>query len=244
MSFDVEQHVRYRIANAPVNPYPFAHFYVDNVFPPEFYAQLLEDLPDTGGYEPINETGTVTNGSYDERYVCDLDKLAGERPSSPVWPAIASWLMRPAFAEFIVRKFQGAIAERFGKGRKLVLSTECRLVRDFSNYAIPPHTDSAHKLVSLLFYLPPDDSMRHLGTSIYLPRDAELRSDGSQHFRSDGFLHVARADYRPNSLFAFVRTDFSFHGVEPIADRAVERDLMLYNIYVPKVIPPTAGATA
>ena len=244
MSFDVEQHVRYRIANASVNPYPFAHFYVENVFPPEFYARLLDELPDTGGYAPINETGTVSGGAYDERYVCDLEKLAADHPQSPVWPSIASWMMRPAFSEFIVRKFQGAIAERFGKGHKLVLSTECRLVRDFTNYAIAPHTDSGRKLVSLLFYLPPDASTRHLGTSIYLPKDPGFVSDGSEHLRPDAFLHVARMDYVPNALFAFVRTDFSFHGVEPIADRAVERDLMLYNVYAPKVIAPPAGAKA
>ena len=244
MSFDVEQYVRYRIANAAVNPYPFAHCYVENVFPPAFYRQLLDELPDSGGYAPISDTGTVTRGAYDERFVCELAQLATERPSSPVWPAIASWILQPAFAEFIVRKFRGAIAERFGGGQKLVLSTDCRLVRDFTNYAIPPHTDSGQKLVSLLFYLPADASMRHLGTSIYQPRDASLRSDGSKHYGAEGFLHVARADYLPNSLFAFVRTDFSFHGVEPIADRAVERDLMLYNIYVPKVIAPADGAPA
>mgnify|MGYP003349174621 CR=1 FL=1 len=112
------------------------------------------------------------------------------------------------------------------------IDLECRLVRDFTNYAIRPHTDSGRKLVSLLFYLPPDASTRHLGTSIYLPKDPGFVSDGSEHLRPEGFLHVARMDYVPNALFAFVRTDFSFHGVEPIPDQDFKRDLMLYDVRV------------
>jgi hypothetical protein len=36
--------------------------------------------------------------------------------------------------------------------------------------------------------------------------------------------------YVPNSLFAFVRTSNLFHGVEPISENGVCRDLLLYDI--------------
>ena len=42
------------------------------------------------------------------------------------------------------------------------------------------------------------------------------------------------APYRPNSLFAFLRSDVSFHGVEPLSDRDVSsgnRDLIQYVLY-------------
>lgn len=238
MSFDVEQHVRYRIANAPVNPYPFAHFFVEEVFPPDAYRELLEALPDTAAYTPIAETGTVT-GAYDERFVFDVQARAGE--PGP-WGALAAWMSAPSFSEFIVRKFRGAIAERFGGTTQLGLRTDLRLVRDFSTYAIAPHTDTGSKLVSLLYYLPPDRAMRHLGTSIYLPRDPALRSDGAKHLAREDFHRVASMPFVPNSLFAFVRADFSFHGVEPIADAAIERDLLLYNVYATRVAGPASGA--
>jgi len=45
-------------------------------------------------------------------------------------------------------------------------------------------------------------------------------------------------EYLPNALFAFLKTDFSFHGVEPIRERDIERNLLLYNIYLRKVVVP------
>jgi hypothetical protein len=36
--------------------------------------------------------------------------------------------------------------------------------------------------------------------------------------------------YVPNALFAFMKTANSFHGVEPIQEPAVQRDLLLYDI--------------
>ena len=36
--------------------------------------------------------------------------------------------------------------------------------------------------------------------------------------------------YRPNSLFAFFKTDRAFHGVDPIADAGVARDLLLFDV--------------
>ncbi len=241
MSFDVELHVRYRIANAPVQRYPFAHFFIEDVFPQDFYRDMLARLPGAGAYTPIDETGTVGRGSYRDRHVCDLEQAVKDEASAGnerFWADLDGWLMSEDFSSLIVGKFRPAIDERFGEGVRLGVSTDCRLVRDFTNYAIPPHTDTDHKLVSLLFYLPRDDSKRHLGTSIYAPRDSGFAGDGGKHYKPELFRHVARMPYVPNALFAFLRTDWSFHGVEPIADAEVERNLMLYNIYVRKVVVP------
>jgi hypothetical protein len=38
--------------------------------------------------------------------------------------------------------------------------------------------------------------------------------------------------FLPNTMFAFVKTDHSFHGVEPIADAGVSRYLLLYDLRV------------
>ena len=44
--------------------------------------------------------------------------------------------------------------------------------------------------------------------------------------------------YAIRSYYAFLKTDFSFHGVEPIVERDIERNLLLYNIYLRKVVVP------
>jgi hypothetical protein len=104
-----------------------------------------------------------------------------------------------------------------------------------------PHTDAPHKLLSLLFYCPDDDRQKHLGTSVYLPIDPDFRCAGGPHYPHDRFTKVVTMEYRPNALFAFFKTDNSFHGVEPIREAHVLRDLMLYDIHVVSQPAPQDG---
>ena len=249
MSFDVEGHVHYRIANTPLLEHPFPHFYATDVFPADFYAELRRRLPEQGGYTRIDETGTVAKGMYKERFVCSLDELEGREFESGAgtsfWADLSGWLLGDAFARLILDRFRPWLRERFGADNEPRIETDARLVRDFTNYAISPHTDSPRKVVSLLFYLPRDDAMRHLGTSIYAPKNADFRCTGTGHHSFDLFKKVATMEYRPNTLFAFFKTDRAFHGIDRIADAEVVRDLLLYNIYVTKVVtsrrPPEAA---
>ena len=51
--------------------------------------------------------------------------------------------------------------------------------------------------------------------------------------------------YVPNALFAFMKTPNSFHGVEPIEEPEVRRDLLLYDLRLgppPQAQAPAAGA--
>jgi len=121
---------------------------------------------------------------------------------------------------------------------------EARFVRDMTNYSILPHTDMPTKLVSLLFYLPADDSMRELGTSVFVPKDPTFKCDGKTRHPFAQFKKVTTAGFAPNSLFGFLKTDQAFHGVEAIEKEAVERNLLLYNVYVQKVVAPAPAPAA
>jgi|OpeIllAssembly_1097287.scaffolds.fasta_scaffold29517_3 hypothetical protein len=240
MSSDVEQFVHYQIANAPVLAYPFPHFYVHPVFPDEFFAELRARMPGPKNYVRLDATGTVPKGAYPERFVCSLTDLEEEEfqsgAGSSFWAEFNQWIGSDEFARLVMFKFRDGIAERFGAGNEIRTTTDLRLVRDFTNYSISPHTDAPHKLVSLLFYLPYDESMLDLGTSIYAAKDRSLRCEGVGHHPFEGFKKVATMPYRPNSLFAFFKTDLAFHGVDRIEREHVTRDLLLYNIYVNKVV--------
>ena len=244
-STDVEQFVFYQLANAQVRPYPFPHFYVSPIFPDGFYRALRERLPEVSGYQRLDETGTVPKGTYAERFICSLEDLE-ERESieEGFWAELNHWLMGAAFARLVMYKFSESISLRFGETAQVHTSNEARLVRDLTNYAIAPHTDVPHKLVSLLFYLPPDESMLDLGTSIYLPKDLSFRCEGKTHHKFELFNKVATMDFKPNSLFGFFKTDRAFHGVDQIAAPGIVRDLLLYNIYVRKVVPPEPARTS
>jgi hypothetical protein len=246
MSSDVEQFLHYRIANAPVRRYPYPHFYIEEIFPADWYKELLSHLPHTRHYRRLNETGAVTEGAYPERYVCELPAaFLAERPAdrdaSP-WAILSRVFSGPDFAQRVLALFASDAMARFGSDAELDYQVQCQLVRDFSNYSIAPHTDTPRKLVSLLFYLPPDLSMRSLGTSIYVPNDPAFRCEGTVHHSFADFKRVTTMPYLPNSLFGFFKTDNSFHGVERIEKKRTQRDSILYNVYVKKLGKRAAAA--
>ncbi len=70
--------------------------------------------------------------------------------------------------------------------------------------------------------------------TLYVPLDPEFRCEGGPHYPHNKFQKVATMEYKPNSLCAFFKNDHSFHGVEPIKDEHVQRDVLLYDIRVIK----------
>jgi hypothetical protein len=199
--------IAYKILNAPVKPWPFPHIFVPNVFPDIFYRDLLANLP----ADPQYSTG---KSNYKGRKFADPKHLDLFR--SDAWTRIA---MEP---------FKRNIQARFTS--KPAIYTDLRLIRDGENYSIGPHTDAPWKILSYLFYLPPDNTLQEHGTSIYLPKDPSFTCPGGPHHPYDRFDRIFTAPFLPNSLFAFFKTDWSFHGVEPIKIQC-QRDLLLWNLY-------------
>src|SRR3990172_8386132 len=67
-------HVIERIGRAPVKKEPFSHFYLDRVFPDDFYQELIESLPDLSEFQPISMDGAVRKGTYVQRVCLSLEK--------------------------------------------------------------------------------------------------------------------------------------------------------------------------
>ena len=82
----------------------------------------------------------------------------------------------------MIGKFAPYLAQRLGDLRSVRFGEEALIVRDRTTYTLGPHTDSPSKALSFLFYLPPDASMAHLGTSIYVPRDPAFVCAGGPHY--------------------------------------------------------------
>lgn len=245
MSSAVEQHVVYRVANVPLRDYPYPHLYLESVFPDEFYRSIRRNWPDAASLVSLAESGRVSPGAYPDRFILpfvpeELEKLPQDKRD--FWRDFGSWFLGERFMRVLLKKFGLDIRRRFGEaiGRHS-FGVDSLIVRDRVNYKLGPHTDTPSKLLSLLFYCPDDDSTKHLGTSIYEPMDPGFRCPGGPHYPHDRFIRVATMDYQPNSLFAFFKTDNSFHGVEPITDGGVLRDLLLYDIRVIQREEPSAG---
>ena len=238
MSSAVKEQVIYRIANAPISEYPYPHFYLEDVFPTQFYAELRANWPDSSSLVSLPDTGRVTKGLYEERFVLPLNAKGISRLSEDrraFWTEFGRWFMAPRFLTAMVDKFDRYVQARFGPEIDQVkFEADALVVRDHTNYKIGPHTDAPHRLLSLLFYCPDDDTMKHLGTSIYVPLDPNFRCQGGRHHKHAQFQRIRTMEYKPNSLFAFFKTDNSFHGVEPISEQNIERDVLLYDIQIDK----------
>jgi len=237
MSFAVDLALAYRIANAPMRLYPFPHLYLRDVFPAEVYAELRAQLPAPAAMAPIEQVRGVRG--YPDRFVM---MLGGALPESlspsqrEFWGDLARQMLAGRLAQAVLDKFAPFIDERLRGLPAWEIFNEAMLVHDRTNYALGPHTDSPAKVAALLFYLPADDRLLQYGTSIYLPKDPQFTCPGGPHHDFAGFERLATMPFAPNSLFAFVKTSSSFHGVEPIREEGVARDILLYDLRL-KILP-------
>jgi hypothetical protein len=106
------------------------------------------------------------------------------------------------------------------------------IVSDRTNYSIGPHTDVTRRLITFLFYMPKDESLAELGTSIYEPVDPHFECDGNAHHSFENFCCRETVSFLPNRALIFVRNNRSFHGVEQITRENPERHLVINNIRI------------
>jgi hypothetical protein len=189
-------------------------------------------LPEPDAMLPIGEVrNTITNR---ERFVLELkdeqlDRLPGDKRA--FWEELRGWMVGGTIGPMLLRKFRQYVVQRFEARKDVAYYDEALLVQDTTNYSLGPHTDAPRKVITLLFYLPPDTSQAHLGTSIYLPRDREFTCPGGPHHARENFERLWTMPFLPNSLFVFLKNDRSFHGLEPVADPDTRRWLLLYDIF-------------
>jgi len=216
MSSAVDLAVVYRIANAPVSLFPFPHLYVRDVFPADYYAALRAQLPAPGTMPTIEQSRGVRG--YPDRFVLPL---GGELPAGltgpqrEFWGQFARWILGGRLARAVLEKFEPYLEERLSQIPAFEIFDEAMLVHDRTNYALGPHTDSPAKVASLL---------------IYVPRDPHFTCPGGPHHDFANFELMATMPFEPNSLFAFPKTSTCFHGVEPISEPGIGRDIVQYNL--------------
>lgn len=242
MTTTAAQHVIERLVSAPVREQPFPHIYVESVFPAPVYARLRAAWPALDEMQSLTSTGRVRrregfDGSeeaspYESRHVLrlergDMDRLSPQRRQ--FWDELRAWLLGREFTVALLNKFGPYFPPRLpGAEPGLPVLTEAMATRDLTGYGLGPHSDNEQRLLSLMFYCPPDEATVRYGTSLYVPLDPNAHYPGGGHYDFSEFRRVATMPFRPNSAFAFVKRHDSFHGVEPVTEPGVARDLILY----------------
>ncbi|MFO0207275.1 MAG: hypothetical protein ACK54L_14205, partial [Betaproteobacteria bacterium] len=168
----LEQVIR-KIKDCPVTTEPFPFVVIDEIFPPAYYARMQEMFPRDAELTPLSDTGRTAN-AYKERLVSlfndeHFDKLDPERRA--FWAEFARWMYSERFINSVVQKFLPWCANRLAQVKErsgdLRVRSDALLVSDRTDYAIGPHTDAAHRLITFLFYMPQDDRYRAYGTSLF-----------------------------------------------------------------------------
>lgn len=231
----LEQVIR-KIKDGPVTTEPFPFVVIDEIFPPAYYARMQEMFPRDAELTPLSETGRTAN-AYKERLVSlfndeHFDKLDPERRA--FWAEFARWMYSERFINSVVQKFLPWCANRLAQVKErsgdLRVRSDALLVSDRTDYAIGPHTDAAHRLITFLFYMPQDDRYRAYGTSLFRHVDPKFFCPGGPHYPFDDFRKFGTVEFLPNRLLTFVRTGRSFHGVEQITEPELDRRLLINNV--------------
>lgn len=252
MFADAKRHSMDRIAATPIAEQPFPHVVVENIFPDAFYAELLRRLPATAAYRQLVATGRVSKSYNPARHVLmdeDLDQCAADAEARDFWKNLFTTYCDDAFTTLWLRRFEPFIQERMRSGdvpfartdAAVNLRREMLLMRDGAGYHLPPHTDSPSKVVSVLFYLPEDDAHAHAGTVLYAAKDPALSHPGGPYLDRGDFDPVKTLPFRRNTLVAFPKSSICFHGVEPVTDPALRRDILLFDIRFAMDATPNAS---
>lgn len=221
------------IKKSQLYEFPYYHLYINDFFTKEFYLNILRYLPSRDQYIQINKTNSVSKNYSDERYIINItpDTFRNFYPEQKLFfSEVVTSLMSVDFFNSIINKFENKIQ----KVNPADLDLRISLVKDLTKYNLGAHTDSKKKFMTFLFYLPENDSHRHIGTALYKPKETinvERLEDRhySEKETKDFFEEVKLAEFLPNSVLIFPRTNLSFHGVSSINTGSYERNLLLLN---------------
>ncbi|WP_340313713.1 class I SAM-dependent methyltransferase [Rhizorhabdus argentea] len=210
-----------RIAAARVDPAPSGNIFMEDMLPANVYRELLSRLPGDEALDPIDHPDAIGADGKPTRFLLDLTPASLSRlalDDQPFWEAMIEVFTAPAIADAIIAKFAPTLHERFGEELPDLVAVPI-LYRDHPGYRIGVHPDAPSKIATLQFYLPEDDSQRHLGTSF--------------HQRSgDGFERLKTNDFRPNAAYAFVRTEESWHSVDELGPDEQPRNSIALTFYI------------
>lgn len=229
------------------NRYPFTTFHAENLLPDNLYSQLANNFP----LEEWFVDGTVGEkrrfGSH-----ASPEVFLQFRSAFPLWDNFMRQFETPVFLKDLypivypsLKSARGYLGSRpwvpaDGVGLAALLTKQpVEISFEFSRIPtgglVPPHTDSANKLLSLIIYFP-DPKWKESyggGTKFYRTSDPALeQSWDSEYITLDDLIAFDEAPYKPNYLVGFVKSSNSFHAMDPLqCPEEIVRDSLNINIY-------------
>lgn len=226
-----EEHLCRVVSGASVEQSPFPHAFVSSAFPDSYYDDMLRHFP---GFDALVSNGEAGRGNQlQARFVFEIKEQylnSLPEPQRKFWCDLGAWILGDKLRTCILDRFSEQVGRRFPHSRLSDFYGDAVLVEDHMTHSMGAHTDHPRKAVTLLFYLPRDQSQSHMGTSIFVPKDHTFECSGLAHHSFEQFDQVRAFPFVPNALFMFAKTGNSFHGVAPVRDTEARRRLLMLNI--------------
>ena len=227
------EHVLNRLADAPLRSDPYPHCILADALPDELYRRAKAHWP---AFETLS---LLQFDTAPRRFQADLGNrsLSAMAPEdAAVWREVRDALFGPETLARMAPRFP-ALAEKMDRLSKRPAVLNVRLIEDHDGHAMLPHTDVDGTFLSMLLYMPDDDSQPHLGTALYRPRDPGFTVPlhrRIERFPREDFDLAGTAPFLPNHLLVYAPSDRSFHGVEPVAASCVRKFLLLFAMVDPR----------
>jgi hypothetical protein len=213
------------VDRAELRTQPFDHVYMQNVLDPGTYAALLDGMPDRQFYHDLKHQDAVrADGTSTRLRLYLFPELVRRFPDEQrrVWLPVAEALCSAELEAAFKRKFRRALEERFRKPvEKLGIYPIPILLRDQPGYRIGIHSDVNKKAITVQFYLPKDESQRHIGTIFH------------ESNKGEGAERTTQMQFLPSSGYAFpVSLTKSWHSAAATKPEDGERVSMMVTYYV------------
>jgi hypothetical protein len=219
-------YVAQSVAAARTSEAPFFHLEFDHVFPDDVYAAMRAAMPEARDYRPMHgrsrgldaADGTHTRVKIDlfPEYIRHLP-----HEKRAIWTIVGNALCSAPVKAALMHKLAPGLERRFGaKFAQTGMYPIPILTRDIPGYRIPPHTDTHWKGITVQLYLPPDSSVRHIGTIFH-----EVLPDGAMKKHT-------QMPFVPNSGYAFAVGDNTWHSADPVGPEVKTRDSILLTYFV------------
>lgn len=226
----VQEQMVAAVDRAELRTQPFDHIYMEGVLDPGSYDALLAAMPDRRFYHDLKHQDAVRRDGTSTRlrmylYPELLNRLPGEQRQ--VWQPLAEALCSPELELAFKQKFRRALEERFQKPvEKIGVYPIPILLRDQPGYRIGIHSDVKKKAITVQFYLPRDESQRHIGTIFHESNSGE------------GAERTTQMPFMPSSGYAFpVSLTKSWHSAAATAPEDGERVSMMVTYYLADSLP-------
>lgn len=210
-----------KIGQANMDSQPSDNFYMEEIFDKDTYSNILKYLPQDNSYDYIDHPDAKLADGKVTRMLLDLTDETLKRldpEGQAFWQKMKEIFVSQELLSAVLNKFKNEIDKRFGSEWPEMVLVPI-FYRDLPGYRIGVHTDAPYKIATMQFYFPVDESQTHLGTSF--------------HTREGQFFHLLKTNqFKPNSGYAFVRTDCSWHSVKQLGPNEQKRNTLALTVYV------------